>query len=87
MEMSSQKPDKNIEIFVNGQGHIVEKGEMSYEEIVAVAFGQYEDNPDIAYTVLFFKGHSGKPKGELVRGETAKVKQGMIFNVTRTNRS
>lgn len=61
---------------VNGQDHTVEKDSITYEQIVTLAFGQYEDNPNIVYTVLYFKGNPHKPKGELVKGESVKVKQG-----------
>lgn len=87
MEIDTKKPDKDIIILVNGQEKIVDKGNISYEEVVSLAFAQYEDNPNIVYTILYFKGNSQKPKGELVKGETVKVRQGMIFNVTRTDRS
>jgi len=32
-------------------------------------------------------GHGSKPEGTLVEGDTVKVKEGMIFNVARTDKS
>ena len=87
MEMNEKKKEKDVEIFINGQEKIANKGELSYEEIVTLAFGNYEFNPDVIYTILYFKGDSPKPKGELVKGESVKVMHGMIINVTRTDRS
>lgn len=82
-----KKPKKEIEILVNGQIHTVEKDTLTYEEVVIMAFGNYEDKPDINYSVTYFHGNVHKPKGELVKGESVKAKKGMIFNVSRTDRS
>lgn len=87
MNMNEKKPNVDIVILVNGQERTVNKGDISYEELVQIAFDEYVESPEVAYTILFFKGQSGKPKGELVKGETVKVHKGMVFNVTRTDRS
>ena len=39
------------------------------------------------FTVTYTRGEGHKPQGTLVEGETVKVKDGMIFNVTATDKS
>jgi hypothetical protein len=78
---------KEITIIVNGRQKTVTEKEMSFDEIVTLAFGtpDYEQN---VYTVNYFR-HEGKENKEasLVTGQTVHVKDGMIFTVVRTTRS
>lgn len=87
VEQQKMKPNKDVIIFVNGTQKTVDKGQISYREVVTLAFGSYEDVPTIVYTVLYSRGHGNKPTGTLVDGESVRVKKGMIFNVTRTDKS
>lgn len=36
---------------------------------------------------VYRRGEGNKPEGSLVQGETVKIKDGMIFNVTATDKS
>lgn len=76
---------KEVTIIVNGREKQYPKEEISFAEVVALAF----ENPskDTMYTVTYKKGHGNKPEGTLVEGQSVKVKDGMIFNVTATNKS
>ena len=78
---------KNVRIYVNGEVKIVEKEKITYEEAIVLAFGQYIESDTINYTVTYFKGHSDKPTGYLLKGQSVMVKKEMRINVTRTNRS
>lgn len=82
-----EKECKLIEVIVNGQPKSIAKDDLTYQEIVEMALGVYDSNPNISYTVLYFKGNESKPKGELVNGETLKIRNGIVINVTRTDRS
>jgi len=85
---NESKKIKEVTIIVNGRDKVVEKKEITYEEIIVLAFGSYETDPNIEYTVTYSKGNnSHKPKGILEKGESIMVKEGMIFNVTRTDKS
>jgi hypothetical protein len=79
--------DKNITIIVNGRQKVVTEKEMSFAEIIALAFDNPPTGPNIVFTVTYRRGHGNKPEGTLVEGETVKVKDGMIFNVTATDKS
>jgi hypothetical protein len=84
---AGKKPEKEVNIIVNGREYPVEKTSITFEKVVELAFGSYDTNPDIAYTVSYSWGNSGKEKGVLNPGTSVKVKKEMVFNVTRTNRS
>ncbi len=81
------KNKHEIIIFVNGEEKIVKKDKISYEEVIELAFGHYEDNETINYSVIYFKGNNDKPNGFLLKGQVVMVKKGMRINVTRTNKS
>jgi hypothetical protein len=79
---------KEITIFVNGRKKSVEKNEeISFAEVIALAFDPVPTGPNISFTATYTKGHGSKPEGTLVDGGTVKVKDGMVFNVTATDKS
>ena len=78
---------KVTEIVVNGQKKEFAGNEISYREVVELAFENPWGNPNIIYTVTYTRGHDDKPQGTLVDGQSVKVKKGMVFNVTRTDKS
>lgn len=80
--------NKEITIIVNGREKVVpKKGELSFAEIVALAFDTPPTGPNIVFTITYRRGQGNKPEGTLVDGETVKIKDGMIFNVTATDKS
>jgi Multiubiquitin len=79
--------NKSITIIVNGREKEVAEKEISFAEIVALAFDNPPTGPNIVFTVTFRRGQDHKPEGTLVEGETVEVKKGMIFNVTATDKS
>lgn len=78
---------RGVVITVNTREKKWEKKEISYREVVILAFGTYSDDPNVVYTVTFSKGPEPKRQGSLVIGQSVKVKNGMIFNVSQTNKS
>lgn len=82
---SQQGHTKTVTVYVNGQAKQVEKREYTFEEVVRLAF----DNPNsnFEYTVTYSKGEEPKKEGTLVAGQTVKMKEGMVFDVTETNKS
>ena len=79
--------DKDVTIIVNGRPKVVPKGEISFETVVLLAFSTPHTGPDYEYTVTYAKGHDSKKEGALTAGNSVRVKDGMIFNVTETNKS
>lgn len=78
--------DKKVTIIVNAREKKWEDKEISYRQVVELAYGSYSENENTVYTVTFSKGVDPK-EGSLVKGQITKVKDGMIFNVTRTDKS
>jgi len=78
---------KQVTIIVNGRPKVVEEKRLTFEEIVRLAFPDAVFGPDFEYTVTFTKGPTDNHEGTLIPGQTVKVKDGMIFNVTQTNKS
>jgi hypothetical protein len=75
-------------IIVNAQQKTVTKRELSYDDVIELAFGPNAPRgPDIVYSVAYRKGEQPKHEGTLVAGQSVKVKDGMVFDVTQTNRS
>lgn len=78
---------KQVTIVVNGtEKEVPKKEELTFQEVVDLADG-LPKGPNIEYTITYRRGHDDKPAGSLVPGGEVKVKQGMIFNVTATDRS
>lgn len=89
--MSDEQPgqvhghNKTFNIIINGRPREVTDHKLTYQQVVHLAFPDDQPNPDLVYTVAYANPH-GKD-GTLVDGEDVPVKNGMIFNVTKTNRS
>lgn len=75
-----------IEIVVNARPKAVSDPEVTFEQIVQLAFpGSH--NLNSVFSITYRKGASTPPEGELGTGGSVKIKQGTIFNVTRTDKS
>lgn len=84
---SEQAPGHNrlIHIVINGRHREVAEPKLTYEELVKLAFPEDQPNPDLVYTVAYVDPHGHD--GTLVAGQEIHIKEGMCFNVTKTNRS
>jgi len=78
---------KKVTIVVNGTPHEVEKDEITYNEVVTLAFPDFPQHPEINYSVKYRRGHGNKPEGILSPGASVKVKDEMIFDVSPTGQS
>lgn len=78
---------KEIEVFVNGRKKVVTTPKVSFSEIVALAFDPIPTGPMIIFTITYRHGPHANPEGNLLEGQTVKVKNGMVFNVTYTDKS
>ncbi|GAB5524635.1 MAG: hypothetical protein Roseis2KO_25070 [Roseivirga sp.] len=79
------RPDTMI--IVNGRQREVEDKELTFNQVVVLAFGQVSDNPNICYTITYKRGPGRNPEGSMVEGDTVHINKGMIFNVTQTDKS
>lgn len=79
---------KTVTIIVEGTPHEWPKDEkVTFEQVVLWVYPDYSASDGRAYTVTFERGEGNKPEGQLVKGGSVKVKDGMIFNVSRTGES
>jgi len=78
---------KQSTIIVNGREKVVTDKELSFDAVVDLAFENPQRGENIVFTITYRKGDDKKPEGTLVEGKTVKIKNGMIFNVTRTDKS
>lgn len=79
--------NKDYTIVVNGRQKVVTAKELSFSDIVALAFDNPPSGPNIVFTITYRRGEGHKPEGTLTEGESVKIKEGMIFNVTATDKS
>lgn len=82
-----KKEHKKVTIIVNGEPHQVSKDEITYNEVVTLAFPDFPHHPERTYAVTYERGHGNKPQGILSPGGIVKVKEGMIFYVKHTGQS
>ena len=60
---------------------------VNFNTVVDLAYPDGGRGDLITYTVTYYNGGGRPPEGALTGGEKAKVKDGTVFNVTRTDRS
>lgn len=79
--------DKTITIVVNATPHEVPGKEISYEQVVGLA---YNNNPPtgpyVVITVTFSRGEHGQ-EGTMLPGDKVKLKSKIVFDVSATDRS
>lgn len=87
------KPDEHFysqkvfAIVVNAQKKEVAEPKLTFDEVVKLAYPIPPAGQNILFTIKYRKGPAVNPKGSLLEGESVRVKDGMIFDVTPTDRS
>lgn len=84
--ITAPRPPLEIEIIVNSRPRVVFDPCVTFEQVVQFAFPDPQA-PNICFSVTYQKADSKPMEGELGAGGSVKVKQGTIFNVTRTDKS
>lgn len=79
--------NNTVTIIVDGTPYEVNKGTITYPEVVTLAYDDYPQHPEITYSVTYKKGPTPNPEGILAEGGHVVVKNGMVFNVSRTGQS
>jgi Multiubiquitin len=84
---SEQAPGQNkaYSIIVNGRPREVTEHKLTYFQVVQLAFPGDQLAPGKVYTVTYSNPH-GKD-GSLVDGQDVVIKDGVIFNVKKTDQS
>lgn len=76
-----------VTIIVNGEAKKWDKRKISFKEVVILAFGSYDSNPNIVYTVAYEDGPKENREGSMTKGTEVYVKNKMIFHATATDKS
>lgn len=79
--------DKTTTIIVNGRRKEWAEKAITFTQVVECAFENPPYGENTLFTVTFNRGHGNKPQGTMVEGDSVRVKEGMIFNVTATDKS
>jgi hypothetical protein len=74
-------------IVVNGQAKTTASEVLTFAQVVAFDFPNTTQDANTIFTVTYKNADSQPPQGTLVVGESIKIKNGTIFNVTQTTRS
>lgn len=77
---------KPHEIVVNGRTKTVREDDLTFEAVIALAFNPVPTGPNTVFTVTYWHP-DGKHEGTLTAGESVEIKNGMVFNVTATDKS
>lgn len=87
-DQGRKEQSKVVTLIVNGRRkEWPEHKKISFREVVVLAYGAFEDAPNIEYTVTYSNGPRQNPHGIMVDGDNVKVQEGMNFNATRTDKS
>jgi hypothetical protein len=86
-ELEEAERPRETEIIVNGRARVVPGHQVSFEEVRDLAFPGPHTDPNVIYSMTYRNAASHPSAGELGPGGTVKIKNGTIFNVTRTVKS
>lgn len=75
------------DILVNGTPEIVYTPRLSYWDVVKLGFPDAKPEDNLVYTIDYSSGPHQNPEGALEDGESVRVKDGMKFYVTPSDKS
>ncbi|MGN6299654.1 MAG: multiubiquitin domain-containing protein [Angustibacter sp.] len=76
-----------VTIIVNAREHTTTSKELTFDQIVALAFPNPPTGENVLFTITYRRGHGDKPEGSLLAGQSVKVKDGEVFVVSATDKS
>ncbi|UPZ17983.1 multiubiquitin domain-containing protein [Flavobacterium humidisoli] len=79
----------NFEVIINvaGVNHSWKKPKITFEEVIVLAYGNYNDSPTMVYTVAYEDGPKQNIEGSMIKDSSVFVKNKMIFHATATCQS
>lgn len=77
--------NKTYSIIVNGRPREVSDHKLTYLQVVQLAFPGEQPTATMVFTVTYSNPHGRD--GSLVEGQDVVIKDGMIFNVRKTDQS
>ncbi|MCK7615006.1 multiubiquitin domain-containing protein [Roseibium sediminicola] len=79
--------DQSVDIVLNGEVISVDKGRLSFSELAKLAFPKLFGRELICFTVSFTRGPKRRSEGVLLDGDKVRIVEGMVFNVSATDKS
>jgi hypothetical protein len=79
--------DRVFTVIVNTEDKQVTERRQSFNDVVLLAFNPPPTGPNVGFTITYRKGPPANRKGSLLEGGFVRIKEGMIFDVTPTDRS
>lgn len=77
--------NKTYSIIVNGRPREVTEHKLTYLQVIQLAYPGEQPTEKVVYTVTFSNPHGHD--GTLVEGQKVEIKNGIIFNVKKTDQS
>lgn len=77
----------SVVIIVNGKRRRVTGPQLAFEELIQLAFDPPPTGEFICFTVTYRGGPCSNPEGSLLEGQSVTITEGMVFNVTATDKS
>ncbi len=84
---SHAEQGREMTIVVSGRERTVTDKELTFDAVTALALTAIPSGENVVVTITFRRGHGDKPEGNLLPGGTVKIKDGMVFVVTATDKS
>lgn len=86
MQNDNEQHARQFNIIVNAKPKHWNDKTINYSQVVDLAFPPPHTVTEI-FTVQYSRGPKGNPQGTLVDGQSVEVKSGMVFDVSRTDKS
>ena len=78
---------RSVPVIVNGRPRELAEREVTFEDLVAIAFPQLPVANRRAFTVTYRRGAPERPEGSLVARQAARLAPGAVVNVSATDKS
>ena len=78
--------NKDYKIVINARQVTTTEHKLTYEQVLGLA-SIPQGNATALFTVTYERGEHGKAEGTLSDGQNITIKDGMVFNVSTTNKS
>lgn len=87
LDLDEKLENKEFNIIINGRSKTIIGKEASFLQIVECANINHSITSNTIFTITYKRGTGNKPEGSMVEGDLVKIKEGMIFNVSATDKS
>jgi Multiubiquitin len=78
---------REFKIIVNTRAKETPKRQLSFDEVVHLAFETPPTGPNIKFTITYRHGPRQNREGTMTEGESVFIRNRMVFNVTPTDKS